>query len=123
MRRGPLGTKHLLRKILYSYVPRELIERPKQGFAIPLAAWLRGELAPLIDEYLSPARIKDGGLFDPARSGAPSRTSATAGRANDRLDVQKVWLLARLRDVARAAGGNQAHGSGRSVAHARAVHH
>ncbi|MGZ5042827.1 MAG: asparagine synthase (glutamine-hydrolyzing), partial [Usitatibacter sp.] len=62
MRRGALGTKHLLRKVLYRHVPRELIERPKQGFAIPLAKWMRGELAPLIDEYLSPARLRAGGL-------------------------------------------------------------
>src|SRR5262249_45988400 len=65
MRRGALGTKHLLRKILYRHVPRELIERPKQGFAIPLSRWLRGELAPLIDEYLHPARVREAGVFDP----------------------------------------------------------
>ena len=41
LRRGPLGPKHLLKKILYSYVPRELVDRPKQGFAIPLDSWLR----------------------------------------------------------------------------------
>jgi asparagine synthase (glutamine-hydrolysing) len=33
--------KYLLRKILYKYVPQEMIERPKQGFAIPLEQWLR----------------------------------------------------------------------------------
>ncbi|MEM9991210.1 MAG: asparagine synthase (glutamine-hydrolyzing) [Bacteroidota bacterium] len=37
-------TKYLLRKILYKYVPKELIERPKQGFAIPLDNWLRTHL-------------------------------------------------------------------------------
>src|SRR6185436_9506542 len=48
LRRGALGPKHLARRILYKYVPRNLIERPKQGFAVPLARWLRGELAPLV---------------------------------------------------------------------------
>jgi asparagine synthase (glutamine-hydrolysing) len=43
---GALGTKHLVRRVLYKHVPRELLERPKQGFGIPLASWLRGELAP-----------------------------------------------------------------------------
>ncbi len=38
------GGKRLLREVLYRYVPRELIERPKQGFAIPLDDWLRGAL-------------------------------------------------------------------------------
>ena len=36
--------KYLLRKILYKYVPKDLIERPKQGFAIPLEQWLKTEV-------------------------------------------------------------------------------
>jgi len=93
MRRGPLGTKHLMRKILYRHVPRELIERPKQGFAIPLSKWLRGELSPLIDEYLSPSRVRAGGLFDPGMVAAAVSNFRDGGPKNDRLDVQKVWLL------------------------------
>lgn len=41
---GPLGGKSPLRTLLYRRVPRELIDRPKQGFAIPLDSWLRGSL-------------------------------------------------------------------------------
>ena len=93
MRRGALGTKHLLRKVLYRHVPRELIERPKQGFAIPLSRWLRGELAPLIDDYLAPSRIRDGGVLDPDLVTRAVRNFRDGGPANDRLDVQKVWLL------------------------------
>lgn len=37
---GSLGSKHLLRKVLYKYLPREFIERPKQGFSIPKNIWL-----------------------------------------------------------------------------------
>src|SRR5690606_41993334 len=36
-------TKYLLRQILYSFVPQEIFERPKRGFAIPLHKWLKGE--------------------------------------------------------------------------------
>ena len=93
MKRGSLGTKHLMRKVLYRYVPRELIERPKQGFAIPLGRWFRGELSPLIDEYLDPRRIRDGGLFDPAQVAQAVRNFRAGGEANERLDVQKLWLL------------------------------
>lgn len=38
--------KYLLRQLLYDYVPKELIERPKQGFSIPIEQWLRGLLRP-----------------------------------------------------------------------------
>jgi asparagine synthase (glutamine-hydrolysing) len=44
--------KVVLRKILYRYVPRELIERPKQGFSIPLDRWLRGALRPWAESLL-----------------------------------------------------------------------
>lgn len=66
LRRGPLGPKHLLKKILYSYVPRELVDRPKQGFAIPLDSWLRSDLKELANDYLSDARIRQSGIFDAA---------------------------------------------------------
>jgi len=93
LRRGPLGPKHLMRKILYKYVPREILERPKQGFGVPLSRWLRGDLSSLIDEYLAPARIKDGGLFDPDQVQQAVRNFRDGGAANDRLDTQKLWYL------------------------------
>jgi len=119
MRRGALGTKHLLRKVLYKHVPRELIERPKQGFAIPLASWLRGDLAPLIDEYLSPSRVRAGGLLDPDAVRRAVANFREGGAGNDRLDVQKVWLLLAFEMWrSRWDQGYQR----REVAHARAVH-
>lgn len=121
LRRGPLGTKHLLRKILYRHVPKELIERPKQGFAIPLARWLRGELAPLVDEYLAPQRIRDGGLFDPE---AVRRTVANfreGGEGNDRLDTQKLWLL--LSFEMWRSRWESGYERNEGVQHARAVHY
>jgi len=58
--------KYLLRKILYKYVPRELVDRPKQGFAVPLHKWLSGPLKPLALEYLNSNRIRKEGIFSPA---------------------------------------------------------
>lgn len=57
--------KWLLRQLLYKYVPRKLVERPKQGFAIPLGAWLRGPLREWAAALLDPARIKREGFFRP----------------------------------------------------------
>jgi asparagine synthase (glutamine-hydrolysing) len=93
MRRGALGTKHLLRRVLYRYVPRHLMERPKKGFSIPLARWLRGELSSLIDEHLAPERVKAGGILDPAEVQRAVTSFRNGPVSNDRLDVQKVWLL------------------------------
>jgi asparagine synthase (glutamine-hydrolysing) len=93
MRRGPLGPKHLLRKVLYRHVPRSLLERPKQGFGIPLASWLRGELAHLMPRYLAPERIRAAGIFDPDMVARAVVNFREGGPANDRLDMQRLWYL------------------------------
>jgi len=58
--------KTLLREILYNYVPRELMDRPKQGFSIPLADWLRGPLREWADDLLNENRLKSDGFFNPS---------------------------------------------------------
>ncbi|MDU9048404.1 MAG: asparagine synthase (glutamine-hydrolyzing) [Candidatus Electrothrix sp. Rat3] len=52
-----------LRQLLYKYVPCELIERPKQGFAIPLGEWLRGPLRDWAEHLLDPVRLSEQGYF------------------------------------------------------------
>ena len=54
--------KYLLKKVLYQYVPKELFDRPKKGFAIPLANWLRGDLNFLLDEFLNENLIRSAGM-------------------------------------------------------------
>jgi asparagine synthase (glutamine-hydrolysing) len=51
--------KYLLRKLAYRYVPREILDRPKQGFNVPIDRWLRGPLKGWADE-----RLQDPSLFD-----------------------------------------------------------
>jgi len=57
--------KWALRQILYKHVPRELIERPKAGFAMPIGAWLRGPLRPWASDLLSPELIRRQGYLRP----------------------------------------------------------
>lgn len=56
-------SKKPLRDILYQHVPAKLIERPKRGFAVPLADWLRGDLKQWADELLAPDRLQEEAIF------------------------------------------------------------
>ena len=58
--------KWALRQILYKFVPRELIERPKAGFALPIGQWLRGPMRPWAEALLEESRLQSEGYFHPA---------------------------------------------------------
>jgi asparagine synthase (glutamine-hydrolysing) len=58
-------SKWALRQLLYQHVPRELIERPKAGFAMPIGQWLRGPLRPWAEELLHPDRLHREGYLRP----------------------------------------------------------
>ena len=62
---GKKENRWLLRQVLYKYVPKELIERPKMGFGIPLDAWLRGPLRDWAEDLLDEKKIKRDGFLNP----------------------------------------------------------
>lgn len=88
MRQGALGPKHLLRKLLYRYVPRELVDRPKQGFGLPMDRWLKTGLSPLVEHHLDAGRLRTQGLLD-VQTVQRARARMAAG---DPDAVQQVWL-------------------------------
>jgi asparagine synthase (glutamine-hydrolysing) len=99
--RGGQG-KWVLRQILYQHVPRELIERPKTGFGIPVGEWLRGPLRSWAEDLLSEEALRRDGLIDPA----PVR-QAWAEHLSGRYDwTHRLWIVLMLmawRDSTRAS--------------------
>ena len=57
--------KQVLRDVLYRHVPAAIIDRPKQGFAVPIGQWLRGELRHWAEALIEPARLRREGYFEP----------------------------------------------------------
>jgi len=57
--------KHVLRQVLYRYVPRRMIERPKQGFAVPIGDWIRSPLRDWAGDLLSDASLRQRDLICP----------------------------------------------------------
>ncbi len=86
-----------LRQVLYRHVPRELVERPKTGFAIPLGDWLRGPLRDWAESLLSENRLRDGGLVSVADV---RRTWAEhlSGRRNWQYPLWDVLMLEAWRE-------------------------
>lgn len=64
---GPLGGKDVLKKVLYQYIPKEIMERPKMGFGVPIGQWMKGPLKEWSEDLLNQRTLEQQGYFD-ARS-------------------------------------------------------
>lgn len=62
--KGRVG-KSIFKRAMEPYLPRDVIYRPKSGFAAPLRRWVREELRPQVDDTLNPAALRRRGFFDP----------------------------------------------------------
>jgi asparagine synthase (glutamine-hydrolysing) len=85
-------SKYLLRRAVGPLLPREILTRSKLGLNPPLGLWLRGELVPLLDRYLSPHAVAQRGWFDP-QAVAQLLTDFRAGRRDYSLHLWSLLVL------------------------------
>lgn len=83
------GTKIVLRQAFADALPPAILKRPKKGFGMPVARWLRGTLRPLLLEMLDGDRLRRQGLFEPAPIQRMCREHLD-GRADHR---KQLWTL------------------------------
>lgn len=84
-----MTTKYLLKKAVAPWLPKEIIERPKKGFGVPIGEWLRGPLAGMARDLLAPDRLRREGFFDPAET-----TRLLDEHSNGTADHRKpLWTL------------------------------
>ena len=81
--------KYILKQIVHKYIPKEMMERPKMGFTIPLTTWLSIELKDLVEEHLSVSSLQAHGLFNTAEV-QTIVSEFFSGRKEKHL---KVWNL------------------------------
>ncbi len=58
--------KYLEKELTFKYLPREMMERPKQGFGVPIMQWLKTDMADYVHTYLGEKLVKEQGIFDVA---------------------------------------------------------
>tara|TARA_R100000789_G_scaffold11804_1_gene15744 strand:+ start:7568 stop:9445 length:1878 start_codon:yes stop_codon:yes gene_type:complete len=81
--------KWVLRQLLYTYVPKALIERPKKGFSVPMADWLRGPLREWAESLLNERRLEHEGYFN-ARAVQKLFKEHVSGRRNH---ANRLWSV------------------------------
>jgi asparagine synthase (glutamine-hydrolysing) len=59
-------TKRILKTAMRGTLPDDILDRPKQGFGVPVARWMKEDLLPMLREELQPDKLRREGFFDPA---------------------------------------------------------
>lgn len=82
--------KYILKQVLARYLPREMFERPKQGFAVPIYEWLHADLMHLVDQHLNPDALKAQNFLDPD---LVSSVVNDFKQHNGAVAVDRLWLV------------------------------
>ena len=56
--------KHIVKEIVHQYIPKEMMDRPKMGFAIPIANWMTNDLRDYVESFINQKNIEDQGIFN-----------------------------------------------------------
>ena len=81
--------KYIIKQLVYKYIPREMMDRKKMGFGIPIDKWLNNELKELVQDYLSESKLNEHKLFNTAYV-----QKTTAAFFGGRTDLYlKIWYL------------------------------
>jgi asparagine synthase (glutamine-hydrolysing) len=110
-------SKWPLRQILYKHVPRELIERPKQGFGIPIGAWLRGPLRQWAEALIDPCRLSAESFFrpEPIREMWAEHQSGRANNEHHLWDVLMFQAWLERKSESPSGSGSNFDGAGKAT--------
>lgn len=86
-------SKWILRQILYKYIPQEWVDRPKQGFAVPVNEWFKKELKEYYNYYFDDVRIRQEGLFIPETVARMQKQYYK----HQGMNAHKLWLMLNFR--------------------------
>ena len=106
---NPWTTKKILRESQRFRLPKSVLDRPKQGFGVPVRAWLSGPARPVLEELTSPSIINERGLFD-ATAVTRIKNGFIDGRmdaATNLLSIIGIELWCRALDAAPTADGRE----------------
>jgi len=81
--------KWVLKEVVHKYLPKEMMNRPKKGFGVPLADWFKDDFRDLLVTYLDPSRIQKEGVFNPDEV-LKLRDSYLNG---DNCSTRKLWHI------------------------------
>jgi asparagine synthase (glutamine-hydrolysing) len=81
-------SKYILKEIVYRHIPREILERPKMGFSVPIATWFEKDLKELFTDYLSEDRVRREGYLNPDAVAS----SLNRYRNGNTGEIHRLWF-------------------------------